>query len=112
MPPRKKAPPRPRKKVPAKQKKSTAIKTPARTAKEKKRLMPAVKPTGKAKPKKGKVSAGDKKFLAAKATLALEDVVKARAAAKKKTRIAKEKAAKAAKKETRAERLKRLAEEP
>jgi hypothetical protein len=112
MPPRKKAPPRPRKKVPARPKKSTAIKTPAKTAKEKKRLMPAVKPTDKTKPKKGKVSAGDKRFLAAKATLELEDIIKKRAATKKAARIAKEKAAKAAKKETRVERLKRLAKEP
>jgi hypothetical protein len=39
----------PRKKMPSRPKKSTAIKTPAKTAKEKKNLMPAVKASGKPK---------------------------------------------------------------
>ena len=105
MPPRKKTPPRPRKKMPTRPKKITAItaiKTPAKTAKARKILMSKPKITA-AKTK------ADKKFLAAKATLELEDIIKKRAAEKKTKRIAKEKTT--AKKETRVERLKRLAKE-
>ena len=51
----------PRRKMPKRPKKSTAIKTPAKTAKEKKKLMPAVKPSGKPKPKPKKEETFGKK---------------------------------------------------